>query len=120
MVWLTRNFDNATDGFVYGTAVGVGFAVTENYLYATGIGINNQTGGSGLLVLIAGRTLFRFSPHMSVSRTPWDRPEETFELLLNAREEAGGRTRSTKPFRMSHQRGRLSSTTRGSQRNSAR
>ena len=29
----TRWFDNTTDGFVYGAAAGLGFAMTENYLY---------------------------------------------------------------------------------------
>ena len=33
LVAVTRWFDNATDGFVYGAAVGLGFAVTENFLY---------------------------------------------------------------------------------------
>ena len=33
LVCLTRWFDNATDGFVYGAAVGLGFAVSENFLY---------------------------------------------------------------------------------------
>lgn len=28
-----RQFDNMTDGFVYGAAVGFGFAATENYIY---------------------------------------------------------------------------------------
>jgi len=33
LVALTRWFDNTTDGFVYGAAVGLGFAMTENFLY---------------------------------------------------------------------------------------
>lgn len=33
LVAASRSFDNATDGFVYGAAVGLGFAVTENFLY---------------------------------------------------------------------------------------
>jgi N-ethylmaleimide reductase len=37
----------------------------------------------------AGRTLFRFSPHMSVSRVPWAEAEETFALLLSSLEEVG-------------------------------
>jgi len=32
IVW-NRNFDNATDGFVYGAASGLGFAMVENFLY---------------------------------------------------------------------------------------
>ena len=30
---MSRHFDNMTDGFVYGAAAGLGFAMTENYLY---------------------------------------------------------------------------------------
>lgn len=33
LVLLSRNFDNTTDGFVYGAATGLGFAMTENFLY---------------------------------------------------------------------------------------
>lgn len=33
LVAASRAFDNATDGFVYGAAVGLGFAVTENFMY---------------------------------------------------------------------------------------
>jgi RsiW-degrading membrane proteinase PrsW (M82 family) len=33
LVALTRWFNNTTDGFVYGAAVGLGFAMTENFLY---------------------------------------------------------------------------------------
>ena len=32
VIW-TRHFDNMTDGFVYGSAAGLGFGMTENYLY---------------------------------------------------------------------------------------
>ena len=32
IVW-NRNFDNTTDGFVYGAATGLGFAMVENFLY---------------------------------------------------------------------------------------
>jgi len=37
----------------------------------------------------AGRVTFRFSPRMSVARTPWPQPETTFGLLLDALEDAG-------------------------------
>lgn len=33
LVLLSRHFDNTTDGFVYGCAAGLGFAMTENFLY---------------------------------------------------------------------------------------
>ncbi|MSP55265.1 MAG: PrsW family intramembrane metalloprotease [Myxococcales bacterium] len=32
-VMFSRHFDNAADGFVYGAAAGLGFAMTENFLY---------------------------------------------------------------------------------------
>jgi RsiW-degrading membrane proteinase PrsW (M82 family) len=32
-ILYTRHFDNMTDGFVYGAAAGLGFGMTENYLY---------------------------------------------------------------------------------------
>jgi RsiW-degrading membrane proteinase PrsW (M82 family) len=34
VVLLSREFDNPTDGVVYGTAVGLGFGATENLVYA--------------------------------------------------------------------------------------
>lgn len=33
LVWMSRHFDNTVDGFVYGAATGLGFAMTENLLY---------------------------------------------------------------------------------------
>jgi len=33
IIFLNRNFDNATDGFVYGSVCGLGFAMVENFLY---------------------------------------------------------------------------------------
>jgi len=33
LVLMSRHFDNTTDGFVYGAAVGLGFGMTENLLY---------------------------------------------------------------------------------------
>ena len=35
VVMLSRQFDNTTDGFVYGAAAGLGFGMTENFLYFT-------------------------------------------------------------------------------------
>ncbi len=35
LLLLSRHFDNATDGFVYGAAAGLGFGMTENFLYFT-------------------------------------------------------------------------------------
>ncbi len=33
LIWMSRHFDNTVDGFVYGAATGLGFAMTENLLY---------------------------------------------------------------------------------------
>jgi RsiW-degrading membrane proteinase PrsW (M82 family) len=33
LLLLTRHFDNTTDGLIYGAATGLGFAMTENFLY---------------------------------------------------------------------------------------
>lgn len=33
IVMFSRHFDNATDGFVYGAAAGLGFGATENFMY---------------------------------------------------------------------------------------
>lgn len=57
-LWLFRHreFDNVTDGFVYGAAAGLGFAMTENYLYFTHIA---HTGNAEVLAgTVAVRTLF--------------------------------------------------------------
>jgi RsiW-degrading membrane proteinase PrsW (M82 family) len=35
LLLLTRHFDNTTDGLIYGAASGLGFAMTENFLYFT-------------------------------------------------------------------------------------
>lgn len=63
VVLLTRNFDNPTDGIVYGTAVGLGFAVTENWLYGLGRHGTPPFDIHGLVVLSVGRTLFSAGVH---------------------------------------------------------
>lgn len=67
IVLLTRDFDNPTDGFVYGTAVGLGFAVTENYIYATGAGSAMDV--RGFLTLVVGRTTLAAGVHSMASAT---------------------------------------------------
>lgn len=69
VVLLTRNFDNPTDGFVYGTAVGLGFAVTENYMYGVGSATGMSLGTGTMLTLTAGRTLFSAGVHGLSSAT---------------------------------------------------
>jgi RsiW-degrading membrane proteinase PrsW (M82 family) len=62
IVILTSKFDNPTDGVVYGSAVGLGFAVTENVLYAMAAG-THMAGWRELMVLIGGRTLMSAGVH---------------------------------------------------------
>ncbi|MEE4272185.1 MAG: PrsW family intramembrane metalloprotease [Thermoanaerobaculales bacterium] len=52
VVVLSREFDNPTDGVVYGTACGLGFAATENLCYAVS-GADDFTINGALGVLIA-------------------------------------------------------------------
>lgn len=68
IVLLTNKFDNPTDGVVYGTAVGLGFAVTENLYYAFGA-ISIQGGIDGILMLVVGRTLLVAGIHALSSAT---------------------------------------------------
>jgi RsiW-degrading membrane proteinase PrsW (M82 family) len=65
VVVLSKEFDNPTDGVVYGTASGLGFAVTENVLYATvGSGI---LPADATLALIIGRTAMSAGIHALAS-----------------------------------------------------
>jgi RsiW-degrading membrane proteinase PrsW (M82 family) len=62
VIRLTREFDNPTDGVVYGTAVGLGFAVTENLVYAlAGVAQNLTT--PMVIGLVVRRTLFTAGVH---------------------------------------------------------
>lgn len=61
LVGLSRNVDNATDGMVYGTAVGLGFATAENVLYGLSAAM---AGGAGAVVsLMLGRTILSAGIH---------------------------------------------------------
>jgi RsiW-degrading membrane proteinase PrsW (M82 family) len=62
VVVFSSKFDNPTDGVVYGTAVGLGFAVTENVIYGISAGVHlfNVT---GILILVGGRTLLSAGVH---------------------------------------------------------
>lgn len=64
---LSREFDNPTDGVVYGTACGLGFAATENLVY----GVAGAGGGDlgGALALIALRTVLAAGIHGVCSAT---------------------------------------------------
>ena len=44
LVALSRHFDNATDGFVYGAAAGLGFGMTENGMYFISAAVEGDVG----------------------------------------------------------------------------
>lgn len=56
VVFLRRDFDNLTDGVVYGAAAGLGFAMTENFLYSVGAYLSS--GVAGFVGTVVIRTLF--------------------------------------------------------------
>ena len=61
MLFAGRWLDNLTDGVVYGVAVGLGFAMVENFAYfLKGYG---EGGVSGWVVVIVFRTLFTSAMH---------------------------------------------------------
>ena len=58
---LRRDFDNTTDGFVYGAAAGLGFGMTENFLYFLD---SASTGDLGVwMSTVAIRTLYSALMH---------------------------------------------------------
>jgi RsiW-degrading membrane proteinase PrsW (M82 family) len=60
LLWTVRRraFDNTTDGIVYGMAIGLGFGMTENFLYF----LNAGTVGEWVLLVVV-RTLFSAVMH---------------------------------------------------------
>ncbi len=62
VVVFSSKFDNPTDGVVYGTAVGLGFAVTENVIYGISAGVHMYN-TVGILILVGGRTLLSAGVH---------------------------------------------------------
>jgi RsiW-degrading membrane proteinase PrsW (M82 family) len=61
----SRHFDNATDGFVYGAAAGLGFGMTENFLYFLGGAIEGDVAAWVGMVII--RTFFSAVMHATAS-----------------------------------------------------
>ncbi len=59
MIVTYRKFDNLTDGIVYGGAIGLGFGMTENFLYFISYG---ETLGGWIAIVII-RTLFSAVMH---------------------------------------------------------
>lgn len=62
VVVFSTKFDNPTDGVVYGTAVGLGFAVTENAIYGLSAGAHLYR-PADILILVGGRTLLSAGVH---------------------------------------------------------
>lgn len=62
---MSRKFDNMTDGIVYGGAIGLGFGMTENFLYFTTYGESL----TGWLFLVIVRTLFTAVMHCVATGT---------------------------------------------------
>lgn len=54
MTFSNKRFDNITDGLVYGGAIGLGFGMTENFLYFIGFG----TTASAWFQLVVIRSVF--------------------------------------------------------------
>jgi len=68
VVVFSSKFDNPTDGVVYGTAVGLGFAVSENVIYGISAGVQMHS-VAGILLLVGGRTLMSAGVHAISSAT---------------------------------------------------
>lgn len=65
VVMWNRNFDNMTDGFVYGAAAGLGFGMTENFMYFTSVAFGGDATAWVQTVII--RTLYSAVMHASAS-----------------------------------------------------
>lgn len=61
LVMFSRHFDNATDGFVYGAAAGLGFGATENLMYFVTVASSGDPFGWFMNVLV--RTFFSAVMH---------------------------------------------------------
>ena len=65
LVARSRHFDNMTDGFVYGAAAGLGFGMTENFLYFTSVGATADVAAWVGTVIV--RTLYSALMHASAT-----------------------------------------------------
>lgn len=61
VIFARRDFDNTTDGVVYGAAAGLGFAATENFLYFISAWMDGGAGSWAPTVFM--RTLFSGTMH---------------------------------------------------------
>ncbi len=64
---FSRHFDNTTDGFVYGAACGLGFGVTENFMYFWSVGATGDMDAYVGTVVV--RTLYSAMMHAAASST---------------------------------------------------
>jgi RsiW-degrading membrane proteinase PrsW (M82 family) len=62
VIW-NRHFDNMTDGFVYGAAAGLGFGMTENFMYF--VGASGDVGVWGFTVVV--RTFYSALMHATAT-----------------------------------------------------
>ncbi len=65
LIARSRHFDNTTDGFVYGAASGIGFAMTENLLYFTAAA--SEGDAASWLGVVTMRTLYCALMHASAT-----------------------------------------------------
>ena len=65
ITFSNKKFDNITDGIVYGGAIGLGFGMTENFLYFIAFG----TTPSAWLTIVTIRTLFSGVMHCVATAT---------------------------------------------------
>ncbi len=66
LLLLTRHFDNTTDGLIYGAASGLGFAMTENFLYFTNSADHGMEQWQQVVIL---RSLFSALMHCAATAT---------------------------------------------------
>jgi len=64
LVFFNKKFDNVTDGLVYGGAIGLGFGMTENFLYFIAYG---GTTFSAWMTIVIIRTLFSGVMHCAAT-----------------------------------------------------
>jgi RsiW-degrading membrane proteinase PrsW (M82 family) len=65
VVARSKHFDNMTDGFVYGAAAGLGFGMTENFLYFSSVGATSDVGAWIGTVVV--RTLYSALMHAAAT-----------------------------------------------------
>jgi len=64
IVFSNRKFDNVTDGLIYGGAIGLGFGMTENFLYFIAFGGSSF---SAWITIVIIRTLFSGVMHCAAT-----------------------------------------------------